>query len=459
MMTNINVKVEERLAFFVSEMDYNQLPKEAIEISKKSLFDYIGVALAGSLTETSQIVLKIIRQIGGEPQAAVIGSGFRTGITTAALANGTMAHALDYDDVSDSWLGHPSVVLVSTILAMGDLYGSSGRDILTAYIVGFEVGAALGRAIGEKVYDSGWHNTATIGTLAGTAAAAKIARLDTNQTRNALGIAVSLASGVRQNFGNMVKPFHAGNAARNSVLAVLLAKDGFDATDRGITGEWGFCKVFGAGVQPELEEVSKDLGHNFDIISTGIWIKAYPSCGMTHSPIEAALQIKRENQFKPKDIVEIECGVGEVLPRILIHHQPKTGLEGKFSLEYCVAVGLAEGEVSLLQFTDEKVLSSIIQDLVAKVKYFHPQGLENKTDLNLPVTITVKLSDNRVFSSTVETPKGKPKNPMDEGDLWLKFENCAQDVLEMKKRKKVRDLVFGIEDIASIRDLANIIMI
>ena len=201
------------MASFIAQTDYEDLPSKAIEVSKDAILDCIGVSLAGSQEEVSRILLPMLEELGGHPVAGVIGGSLRSSPVLASLANGVMAHALDYDDVSDSWIGHPSTVLVPAILATAERCKSSGKEVLTAYVTGFEVGAKLGIALGQDHYAKGWHNTSTLGSLAGAAAVAKLLKLDVQQIQMALGIAASLAGGLRENFGTMTKPLHAGNAA------------------------------------------------------------------------------------------------------------------------------------------------------------------------------------------------------------------------------------------------------
>ena len=446
------------MASFIAETGYEDLPSEAIEVSKEAILDCIGVSLAGSQEEVSRILLPMLEELGGHPVAGVIGGSLRSSPVLASLANGVMAHALDYDDVSDSWIGHPSTVLVPAILATAERCKSSGKEVLTAYVIGFEVGAKLGIALGQDHYAKGWHNTSTLGSLAGAAAVAKLLKLDVQQIQMALGIAASLAGGLRENFGTMTKPLHAGNAARNAVLAGLLAEKGFTATERALAGQAAFAKVLGKNSQYDLDAVCRQLGSPFDVVSPGIWLKAYPSGAATHSSISAALQLRSEHSFNADEVVEVECATNKAVPRILIHHHPKTGLEGKFSLEYCVSVALIDGEVSLDQFTDERALADDIQSLIPKVKYSHPPELEDKFGFHVPGIVTAKLRNSAEFFSRVESPKGRPENPMSKQEIWAKFERCARLVLSPEKRAEVIKLVSNLEQTPEIGGLMNILI-
>ncbi len=455
-MKNKTQSSEELLASFVVGVNYEKLPLEAIETSKRAILDLIGVALAGSSEPPGKILLEELKESGGQSQAGVIGGGFRTSVTSASLCNGTMAHALDYDDVSENWTGHPSAVLVPAILAMGEKCHSSGKEILTAYVVGFEVGAKLGSEIGNPHYGKGWHITSTIGSIAGAAAAAKLLKLDLQKNQMTLGIAASLAGGLRENFGTMTKPLHAGNAARNGNLAGLLASRGFTASEHWLNAAAGFSKAFGADSH-RMNEVLSQLGKTFSIISPGIWLKYYPACGGNHSPIEAALKLRQQHSLNPDEIVEVDCAVAPFLPQMLIHHHPKTGLEGKFSLEFGVSVALIDGEALLSQFTDERVNASDIQAFIPKVKYHILPELGDITDLNIPVTITITLKNGNKVSITENNPTGKPTNPMSPEQLRKKFETCTR-ILSPEERAEVVKLVSKLEQLDGINELMNLIV-
>jgi 2-methylcitrate dehydratase PrpD len=453
---NKNQTAEEQLASFIVGTDYKDLPREVIEISKNAILDLIGVALAGSSEPPGKILLEELKESRGQSQAGVIGGGFRTSVTLASLCNGTMAHALDYDDVSENWTGHPSTVLVPSILAMGENCHSTGKEILTAYVVGFEVGAKLGIGIGKFMYGRGWHNTSTIGSIASAAAAAKLLKLGVEETKMALGIAASLASGLRENFGTMTKPLHAGNAARNGNLAGLLAKRGFTSSERWLTADSGFSKAFGAE-NDGLNDALSELGKQFSTISPGIQLKYYPSCNGTHSPLEATLKLRKQYSLNPKDIAGVDCAVAPYLPHMLIHHHPKTGLEGKFSLEFAVSVALIDGKAFLPQFTDERVSAPDIQAFIPKIKYHVLPELGNVFDMNLPVTIAITLKNGEKVSITENNATGKPTNPMSPEQLRNKFENCTR-ILSQGDRAEVVELVSNMEKLDGIDNLMNLIV-
>ncbi|HEY4889458.1 MAG TPA: MmgE/PrpD family protein [Candidatus Dormibacteraeota bacterium] len=221
--------ITEALAEFIARTRFADLPEVAVTAAKRLWLDSIGVAMAGSAEPLSAAITSYIREQAGPPQVSVIGQGFRTSPALAALANGTMAHALDYDDISITWLGHPSAILVAAVLATGTRLEVSGQSALTGYVVGWEVGASIGRSIRHRIHEAGWHSTSVTGTIAAAAACANLAGLNADRTRTALGIAASMTSGMYLNRGTDTKPVHAGIAARNGMMAADLAARGVSA--------------------------------------------------------------------------------------------------------------------------------------------------------------------------------------------------------------------------------------
>ncbi len=401
-------------------------------MARLGVTDFIGVAFAGLGEEQSKIIVDYARKMGGVPQASIIGSGFKTSPYLAALVNGTVGHSLDYDDVAISLIGHPSAFLVPAILAIGEGIGSSGEDVLTAYVIGYETACHIARPILQSHYVQGWHSTATFGTLGAVASVAWLLKLNAHQVRMALGIAASLAGGLRQNFGTMTKPLHAGRAAANGIQAALLAQAGFTADDSIIEAPLGFAKVFGHDKEVNWAEASESLGETFFITSAeGLSIKPYPCCGFTHCAIDAALYIKKEQGVNAADIAEVELGVSPFDKQILIHHHPRTGLEGKFSLEYCVASALLSGEVQLRHLTDEAVTEPQVMSLMEKMKWVekYPMPVMGTAEGFGCKSVTVKLNDGKEFSEKVTIAKGMPQNPLTPDEFNSKYRDCVSTVL------------------------------
>ncbi|MFC1932719.1 MmgE/PrpD family protein [Chloroflexota bacterium] len=445
----------EELARYGTRLTYGQLPDKVIDTAKIAILDCLGVTVAGCQEIPSRIISEYVSG-SAKAEAGVIGSGFKTAADQAAWANGTSGHALDYDDyfsMENSIPYHPTVVLLPAILAAGEKYHLSGRDVLLAYITGFEAQATLAKACAKPQYDLGWHPTSTLGSLGAAAAVAKMLRLDEVTTRMALGIAASLCGGIRKNFGTMTKPLHAGNAARNGVIAAELAQKGFTADDGILDKPLSFCDILaGEAVNTEWQSEA-----GFYIISPGIAIKPYPSCAYTHWAIDAALALRREAGVNPGSIVEVQCRTSSGLPRLLIHSRPTTALEGKFSLEYCVAIALIEGGISLTQFTDDKVRQTVVQGLIKKVKYVHPAEMGSGLE-NLRGEVAVRLQNGEVHSRRIDMAKGDPRNPLSWNELEKKYRDCVQPFLSAADTERSISLVSHLETVGDISELMDILI-
>src|SRR5882724_1481797 len=340
------------IAEFIAKSRWEDCPAEAVDAARRAILDCLGVMLAGSVEPAARIVTDIARSEGGAPLATVVGTPLRTGAVWAALANGTAAHALDFDDTNFAMMGHPSAPVLSAALAAGELAMADGRALVHAFLLGFEVETSMAAVMNPPHYEKGFHATGTLGTMGAAAAAARLLGLDATQIRTALAIAASQASGLKENFGTMTKPFHAGHAARSGVLSALLAREGFTASEQALEGPQGYFAVLGAGKREE--RALETLGSPWKILKTGVAVKPYPSCACTHSIIDSALELRRIHAIAPEQVEHVTVGVGASVPRILIHSNPRSGLEAKFSGEFSAAAALCEGRVGIATFRDDK---------------------------------------------------------------------------------------------------------
>ena len=310
------------IAEFVAKSRWEDCPAEAVDAARRAILDCLGVMLAGSVEPAARIVTEIARSEGGAPLATVVGTSLRTGTVWAALANGTAAHALDFDDTNFAMMGHPSAPVLSAALAAGELALCDGRSLVHAFLLGFEVETTLAEVINPPHYEKGFHATGTLGTMGAAAAAARLLGLDAAQTRTALAIAASQASGLKENFGTMTKPFHAGHAARSGVLSALLARDGFTASEQALEGPQGYFAVLGAGKRDE--GALETLGAPWKILKTGVAVKPYPSCACTHSIIDSALELRRTHNITPE---QVDAGHGGRQRRRPAHPHPLQSAE------------------------------------------------------------------------------------------------------------------------------------
>lgn len=449
------MRATSQIAEFVVKSRWDEVPAAAVDAARRAILDCLGVMLAGATEPAARIVQRVAEAEGGAPLATVVGTGRRTGAVWAALANGTAAHALDFDDTNFAMMGHPSAPVLSATLAAGELALADGRAVVHAFLLGFEVETTLAEVINPAHYEHGWHATCTLGTIGAAAAAARVLALDAVQTRTALAAAASQASGLKENFGTMTKPFHAGHAARSGVLAALLAREGWTASEQALEGPQGYLAVLGAGTR-RLEALDT-LAAPWKILTTGVAVKPWPSCACTHSIIDNALGLRRAHGFRPEDVEEAVIGVHRTVPRILIHSRPRTGLEGKFSGEFSAAAALVEGKVGVSTFEDAKVEDPAIRRMMERVRLEVDPSLPSDLERHVWTRLRVRLRDGRTLEAGPGPVPGHPANPLGLDALREKFDECARLTLPPARVAAVREMVEGLDGCPDLRSLTAIL--
>jgi len=430
-------------------------PAAARAAAARAVLDTIGVTLAGAAEPAARIVQKVVQQDAGGP-CHVLGTAFRSSAGNAALANGTAAHALDYDDMCFVSLAHPSAPLVAASLAAGEVAGASGRALLDAYVVGFELEGRLGRAMNPRHYQRGWHCTSTLGTIGAAASASRLLGLDAAAAGHALAIAASAASGLKENFGTMVKPLHAGMAARNGVVAALLARAGMTASGAAIDGPQGFLAAMDSE-QPSLEALAADLGARWEIVDTGITVKLYPSCAGTHPTLDALLDLRRCDGFTADEVQAIEIGVDPIVPTILLYDRPSSGLEGKFSMPFCAAAALVRGRVGIDTFDAATLSDPAILEMQGRVTMRVDPDLDASAPSLTQARVTVRLKNGRALTASANGARGYPERPASDEELATKFTSCATQTLTASHAAHVLDVLRDIESIADVRMLTDLL--
>ena len=401
-------------------------PANARERAALAFTDTIGVMLAGAGESAARMTQAVARD-EGNGHCRVIGTPITTSAGLAALANGVAAHALDYDDMCFVSLAHPSCVLVPAILAAGEIVQADARTVLDAYIVGFELECRLGNVMNPRHYPRrGWHCTSSIGTLGAAAAAARVLRLDAQAARHALGIAASSACGLKENLGSMVKPLHAGMAARNGLMAARLAQQGFTASPHALDGPQGYLAAMDSE-HASLDTAIDDLGTRWEINESGVTVKLYPSCAATHPPLDALTTIVRREHLTAYQIAAIDVEVDSMTPRLLIHPNPSTALEAKFSMPFCAAAAVVFPRIGIDTFTPESIRHSEVQSLMPRVSLRANAAFDTAAPLS-QATVTVRLHDDRAWSQHADGARGYPGRLTDE-ELSAKFEDCAARTL------------------------------
>jgi len=420
----------EAISRFVVDYPAAGFAPEVIERGEKHLMDTVACLLAGTGTEVARQVLGYFLPgtSGTHPIAA---HRETTTAATSALINGTFAHALDYDDVIPMMPGHPSGVIVSALIAAAPA-GATGLDFVQAYVIGLEAGVRIGAAVGIDHYKRGWHTTGTIAIFAAVAAVARLTRMNVDQTRAAFGVATSISSGIQANFGTMTKSFHAGWAAHNAVIATDLARRGFTVSPNAFEATSGFFATYGTD-RSDVNRITANLADPWVILSPGLGVKKYPCCYALHRSIEAMLALREQLPISPDTVASIVSRAAPGGFKPLPYTRPTTGLEGKFSMDYTLAVGVLDGRFTFEAYSD----AGVNRDAIAAL---YPRISKEETPANLqpdpedarrgPGTIgfhevTVTLNDGRSASVRVDKPSGAPGSPLEWSALETKFTDCA----------------------------------
>lgn len=441
------MKTEEMVSHFVSDLRYENIPPPVILEAKKAVMDCLGVSMAAFREPCLDILRSFIRKMGGEPCSTLWGTNLRSSPTWAALYNGTMAHALDFDDGAGLHIPlHPSVPVLPAVIALGEFVGAKGKQVLEAYITGEEVECKLAQGCSRESYELGWHATGIFGTMGAAAASAKLLNLGPGEIPKVLGIGLSLLGGSRQNFGTMVKPLHAGMAAMNGMMSALLGRDGYTASEAPLEGSAGFGRLFSGR---NLGDQCSALGRPFHL-AQGVSIKKYPSCYATHSALDNALGLLQKHPFDYRDIKRIDCWLSPFQVSGLPYMRPNTPLEGKFSMPFLLAVACVYGRVELKHFCEEVLRDDRVLDLCKKVNL-----LGDKDIGPLGSRLTIELMNNHSHSAAADKPRGYPTNPLTLEEVQEKFRSCAGLWLSEDETETILHKLLHLEDLDHIRSLTS----
>jgi 2-methylcitrate dehydratase PrpD len=453
----------ENIARFVVNTSYQDIPGDAVEKAKRTALDCVGASLAGVAEPVSQTITGYIAKLGGPPQASVIGQGLKVSAPDAALANGVIAHALDYDDCGVK-IGHPSVLVLPAVLSLGEHLGASGQDLLTAYLLGLEVEGKLALHADFKLMQARLNHQTWYGSIGAAAACAKLLRLDVAKTRMALGIAGNFACGLSANHGSMAGAMAAGNACHNGVIAALMAQEGVTANPDVIEAKNGFYDTLVGPGHYDAERMAEGLGDPFYIESPGIGLKMYPSCYHTHRALDGVFQLLGEHRLSDKDIAAVDVGTSERAMRVLAFSEPATPYQGKFSMPHCIAAAVVDHQVTLETFTDHKFEDRNIVAARKKVHLSFPDvpiwpGLADvgpDTEF-VGNPVTIRTTDGRSYSARVDIPRGDPALPLTDDELLTKYRECGRRQLRPDDIERSVGLVLGLETVADIGTLMAIL--
>lgn len=447
-------KTEQALAEFIAEFPADRIPPEIMHIGKRLLLNDLGVALYASKDPAIGILMDLFAYEGCNELATVIGLGIRTSPRQAALANGFLGHFEDYDDTHLDTVIHTASPIFPAALASAEAMDAGGDELLAAGVLGIEVACRLGLLIVPNFREVAgfWHITNTCGVFGAAAASSRLLGLTPTQIEHALGIAGTQAMGLREVFGSMTKPFHAGKAAENGLLAAQLAQRGFtsiSAESKGILeGARGFPAVMAQGY--DLADLTRGLGETWQLPDIAI---KFHACGQANQPLLGSmLELRTRPGVTPDNVEHIDATVGHLAPGLATRRHPKKGLEGKFSYQHGMACVLVDGHAYPKQFTDAKVNDPLIIGLRDRI--------DVREDLSLPrraAAVTVTLKDGTTHSVTTEHALGTPGNPLSDGQLEDKFRALAGEVLPREKVDLLVELLWSMEKLGSMDGLTTLL--
>jgi len=440
----------DELASFVVKTSSGQINDSILHEGKRCFINFLAVALYSSRDPSLDILLDIFQEEGGARRASVVGVGNRTSLQNAALANGYLGHLEDYDDTHFPTVIHPSSPTIPGALAVGEHMGCSGHETLVASVLGIEACCRVGMAVHPAHYDAGWHITGTCGVFGSVAAAGRLMGLDINQMCQAMGVAGTQASGVREVFGTMTKPFHPGRAAQSGVLAALLVQKGFTSTSQILEGRRGFAHVLSS--EHDLARAAAGLGERWELLMNGL--KPY-ACGVVNHPlIDAMVALRTKYGVNPDSVESVRAQVHPLVVELVNRPEPVSGLEGKFSFQHSMAVGLIDGAAFPAQYSDDRVNDPVVGQVRRRIAV----AVDSSASEDATV-VTLTLKDGRTYTETVAHATGAPENPMTDAQLEEKFRGLAEDVLPKPRCKRLLSMLWNLDKVDDIRELTALLRV
>lgn len=445
-----SARIAQALAGFATGFAFKDLPAAAMAAAKVSILDALAVSIAGTRSRTGQSAINAFAN-GSGGSATVMGTRFTAHPSLAALVNGTLGHALDFDDVwADddgvvAWRGHPTVCVLPAVLAAAEAEGCDGATALLAFIIGVEIAGKLGTVFGPHLGRAGFHPTAIVGTLGAAAAVARVLKMEPSRVPIMLGIAATAASGLARNFGTDTKPFHAGLAAQGGVQAALLAREGFGANAEAVTD---FIRIHSGPAEAESLRVLDTLGKVWDIVAPGLSIKKYPCCRFGHLPLDATLMLVAQERFAASDVESFTIRIQPGADTALIYKEPDTGLEGKFSMEYALGAALLDGQVTLASFTDAMVRRPAVRAIMQRVRVEYKSG---------PGAEAVARTARGEHRASADVVRGDPANPLSRDELLQKCYQCLDGIMPNARIDRLVDAVDRLEQLPDMRVLSELL--
>ena len=435
------------IASRINALSFAELPPQAVHWARLAIADNIAAGLGGCREPSVDILLSLTQTSGVRGSCTVLGRAETLPALEAAFVNGAAAHALDFDDCSPTMDGHPSVPMVPALLALAEQLDRSGRDVIEAYVAGYETETAIASVVNPDHGQRGWHPTATLGIFGAAAACAKLLKLDDKAFGVALSIAASSAAGLRANSGTMTKHLHAAQSNRNGLQAALLAQKGFTANLGALEHELGYFSAY-AGRAVDPQAVLARLDRSFDILKPGIAIKQYPCCAFTHPAIDAMLKLRAHEELSGDDVASIKVELAPKRMRNVNRPDPRTDTDAKFSTHYVVALALKNGGVHLSDFEGSAFLDPSLRELMQRVDLQPHDGALAEA----VVTITGQDGSTRREVAVRDMGRG-PDDPMSDEEFRDKFLDCAAVAVSGREASALFDRLMSLEQMSSIRPI------
>lgn len=457
--------IQTLLAEFVVRSPESTFDRDVVEAAKRAIVDAVASIIAGTTSELAEPLRNYVDRFLEPGARPVLGTRYLLSADKAALTNAMFGHSMDFDDTVSVMPGHPGVVIVSALFSNIPPDGVSGRDFLASFIVGYEVATKLGASIGMGHYDRGWHSTGTMGVFGAFAAVAHLLQLDVEAVVRGFGIVTSMASGLRINFGTMTKPLHSGWAASSATVAAQLASTGFTGHANAMFGKDGFFSAYGTEASAP-EELLATLGNPFTLTTPGIALKKYPCCYALHRAIDALETIRSERQLDPTTVRSVTVRVAPGALKPVPYSRPTTGFEGRFSMQYVLAVGILDGDFGMEAFTDEAVNRPAIRSLFERVQAVEdpacspgdPEGRSASAGTRGFVEVAVEMQTGETVTRVVTQPPGSPTRPLSWDQLSDKFHACvARTALGTAKASRALTELRGLEDCGDVRSIVGLL--
>jgi len=453
------------VAEFVVRTKYEDIPGNVIELGKKSILDGLGLALAGSRAESGPISRKFVEQSGVcAGKSTIIGTPQKTSPRFAALVNGISIHADDFDDTQLAaakdrvygLLTHPTVPVLPAIFAIAEQRVVSGKEWMAAYHLGVEVECKIAEAIAPRHYEDGFHTTGTCGPFGSAAACSRILNFDLAKTLKTLGLVASNSGGLRENFGTMTKPYQAGHAAESGFVSAELVALGWTAAEQILEADRGFFHAAGGSYDPAA--IMGRLGNPWTFASPGVSLKPYPSGSLTHPAMTELARLIQVNNIEAPQVEKVDVGANHNMTSTLLHRDPKTGLEAKFSMEFCMAILLLERKAGLGQFSDMVVRRADVQAMMRKVNFYVDPVAESAGFDKMTSLLKITLKDGKVITGRAAFGKGSPANPMTFEEAAAKFRGCAEYAdWPRDKTEQIKAFVRTLETAADVSALSPLL--